>query len=213
VRGLFVTFEGIDHSGKTTMADAVSSRLEELGCEVVRCHEPGGTNISEAIRGVLLSRDSTGMLPETELWLYEAARMQLVGEVIVPALERGAVVVCDRYTDSTIAYQCHARGLDRALVEHANGIGSSGLAPDVTVILDLPPAIAAGRAEDEEDRIEAEGLGFQEAVRSGFLEIASANPGRCTIVDARLPFEEAEALAWEPIAQAMQAMGNFRGIC
>lgn len=183
--GVFVTLEGIDGCGKSTQVARLVSALESSGREVVALREPGGTNISEKIRALLLDPANGEMSADCELMLYEAARAQLVREVIEPALERGAVVVCDRFYDSTTAYQCVARGLDARLVGIANSLGSCGVAPDVTLVLDIDPEVAFARATAAgADRLEGEGLAFQRAVRAGYLGLASAEPSRVRLVDA-----------------------------
>lgn len=183
--GAFVTLEGVDGSGKSTQAAMLAERLEQQGYEVVALREPGGTPISEKVRALLLDPTNAEMADECELLLYEASRAQLVREVIEPALGRGAVVVCDRFADSTHAYQHGARGLSDELVTRANALGSCGVVPDVTVVLDMDPARALTRATaGGTDRLEAEGLAFQQRVRVDFLEVAKADPGRVRIVDA-----------------------------
>ncbi|MCH3943878.1 MAG: dTMP kinase [Atopobiaceae bacterium] len=183
--GVFVTLEGIDGCGKSTQVARLVSVLESSGREVVALREPGGTNISEKIRALLLDPANGEMSAQCELMLYEAARAQLVREVIEPALERGAVVVCDRFYDSTTAYQCVARGLDARLVGIANSLGSCGVAPDVTLLFDIDPEVAFARATaGGADRLEGEGLAFQRAVRAGYLGLASAEPSRVRLVDA-----------------------------
>ncbi len=184
-RGLFVTLEGIDGCGKTTQAARLATALEAVGCDVVRLREPGGTSISEKIRGLLLDASNAEMCPECELLLYEASRAQLVRQVIEPALERGAMVVCDRFFDSTLAYQEAARGLSSKTVRAANALGSCGVTPDRTVVLDIDPVVAFSRAtEGGVDRLEAEGLAFQNRVRTGYLRLAEEEPSRVRLVDA-----------------------------
>ena len=157
-RGAFITLEGVDGAGKSTQAAMLVCRLRESGFEVVSLREPGGTSISEKIRGLLLDPANAEMSDECELLLYEASRAQLVREVVEPALERGAVVVCDRFLDSTHAYQHGARGLPDELVRRANELGSCGVMPDVTLVLDMEPASAFSRATaGGQDRLEAEG--------------------------------------------------------
>ena len=184
-RGLVLTLEGIDGCGKTTQAARLADALEAAGCDVVRLREPGGTDISEKIRGLLLDPSNAEMCPECELLLYEASRAQLVRQVISPALERGAVVVCDRFFDSTLAYQEAARGLSSQVVRTANGLGSCGVTPHRTVVLDLEPAQALSRATaGGADRLEAEGLAFQQRVRDGYLRLVGEEPERVHLVDA-----------------------------
>lgn len=184
-RGAFITLEGVDGSGKSTQAAMLVCRLRESGFEVVSLREPGGTSISEKIRGLLLDPANAEMSDECELLLYEASRAQLVREVIEPALLRGAIVVCDRFYDSTHAYQHGGRGLSDALVSRANELGCCGLSPDVTLVLDIDPAAALARATAQgADRLEAEGLAFQQRVRKDYLALAKADPSRVCVVDA-----------------------------
>ena len=185
MRGVFITLEGADGCGKSTQAALLADALGVRGREVVRLREPGGTQISEKIRALLLDPANADMAPECELLLYEASRAQLTRQVIEPALARGAVVLCDRYYDSTYAYQAGGRGLDEALVRRANLLGSCGVAPARTLVLDLDPALGYARATSGgADRMEAEGLAFQERVRAAYLRLAAAEPDRVRVVDA-----------------------------
>lgn len=184
-RGTFITFEGVDGSGKSTQASLLVERLREQRREVVALREPGGTPISEKIRALLLDPENAEMADECELLLYEASRAQLVREVIEPALLRGAIVVCDRFYDSTHAYQHGGRGLSDVLVSRANELGCCGLSPDVTLVLDIDPAAALARATAQgADRLEAEGLAFQQRVRKDYLALAKADPARVRVIDA-----------------------------
>lgn len=185
--GVFITFEGVDGAGKSTQCTLVCAALAQAGREVVRLREPGGTPIGEKIRTILLDTGSAGMSAVCELLLYEAARAQLIAQVIEPALAAGKVVVSDRFYDSTTAYQGVARDLGAACVQDANRLACGSVAPDRTVLLDLDPVGAFGRAlqRGEADRLELEGEAFQERVRAGFLAVAQADPDRVRTVDAR----------------------------
>ena len=192
--GFFITFEGIEGSGKSTQASLLAAFLEEKGSAVVAVREPGGTPIGEKLRAVLLGDEGAGMDPWTELLLYEACRAELVAKVIRPALGAGKVVICDRYTDSTLAYQGYGRGLDKDAVRELNKTASGGLTPDVTILVDCEveeglrratERIEAGSGGDgvqKEDRFEKESVDFHQRVRAGFHEIAAADPGRVRTV-------------------------------
>lgn len=192
--GMLITLEGVDGCGKSTQAGLLVEALQAAGHEVVRLREPGGTRLSEKIRLMVLDPGNDDMCDECELLLYEAARAQLVREVVQPALERGAVVVCDRFYDSTYAYQAGARGLDVDLVKTANTLGSCGFVPDATIVFDIEPEAAYGRAINEgADRLEGEGMGFQQRVRAGYLRLAEEEPERVHVIDARGSIEVVRA--------------------
>ena len=212
-RGAFITLEGVDGSGKSTQAALLAGRLREAGFEVVSLREPGGTPISEKIRALLLDPANSAMADECELLLYEASRAQLVCEVIEPALERGAIVVCDRFHDSTHAYQHGARGLSDDLVSKANALGCCGVEPDVTLVLDMDPSDAFARATaDGQDRLEAEGLAFQRRVRADYLALAAAEPARIVVVNAAGGTDEVAARIDEVLAhRGIPVGGEGRG--
>ena len=184
-RGVFITFEGGDGAGKTTHIRFLASTLEERGYEVLCLREPGGTGIGEKLRAILLDPAHKEMAPECELLIYEAARAQIVNQVIKPALERGAVVLCDRFYDSTIAYQVHGRGLDEEFTRLANGFACCGAHPDRTILM-VPPSAQDGLQRATRsggaDRIEQEGAGFHERVRQGFALLAQQEPQRVRTV-------------------------------
>ncbi|MDR2587110.1 MAG: dTMP kinase [Coriobacteriales bacterium] len=184
--GVFITFEGGEGVGKSTHILLLALRLEAAGVEVLRLREPGGTRIGEAIRQILLDPTNGEMDDVSELLLYEAARAQLVAQIIEPALARGVTVLCDRFTDSTLAYQGVARGLGLEPVERANYLGSKGLVPRRTIILTHDPREALERATEEgADRLEAEGLAFHTRVLEGFTRIAERDPERVRLVQSR----------------------------
>jgi dTMP kinase len=183
-RGTFITFEGIEGSGKSTQAALLKAFLEERGHEVLVTREPGGSPIGEQIRRVLLDPANHSMVPLAELLLYEASRCQHVEVVIRPALEAGKTVICDRFFDASTAYQGYARGLGIALVGELNLVATGGRKPDLTIVLDLPVDIGLRRLGRNLDRIEREAVEFHERVRQGYLRIAEEEPGRVKVVNA-----------------------------
>jgi dTMP kinase len=209
-RGLFITLEGGEGSGKSTQLDLLACRLTAAGMPLRVLREPGGTTVGELVRATLLDPGHTGMDPVAELLLYEASRAQLVAQVIEPALAAGEVVLCDRFYDSTTAYQGFARNLPLDVVRRLNAIATGGLAPDRTLVLDIDPALGIARATKQGvDRLEAESLAFHRRVREGFLAIAAEEPRRVRVVDASgdvgsVAREVAAALAdLEPLAGAL----------
>jgi len=197
-RGFFVTIEGIEGAGKSTLAEALAARLREAGREVVLTREPGGTSVGDAIRKILLESGEF-MSDRAELLLFEASRAQHVDGVIAPAIQRGAVVICDRFTDSSIAYQGGARKIDSDTVASLNEFAVRGVTPDMTILLDLPAEVGLARQKGV-DRISAEGLAFHESVRQGYLAIARAEPGRVVVLDAAESPDVVVERAWEAIA-------------
>ncbi|MFA7248739.1 MAG: dTMP kinase [Dehalococcoidia bacterium] len=199
--GWFVTLEGGEGAGKSTQIAALARLATVAGLEVVTCREPGGTPLGERLRSALLSTEAgeTTPAPAAELLVFTAARAQLVAEVIRPALERGALVICDRFSDSTMAYQHYGRGLDRAMVEAANHAATQGLVPDLTVLLDLPPEQAFQRGDRGGDYLEREDMAFHRRVRRGFLELAAAEPERWLVLDATHPEMQITHAAWERV--------------
>jgi dTMP kinase len=182
---LFVTFEGLDGSGKSTQLRRAAQWLRESGaaCEVT--HEPGGTPLGEAIRGLFLDHRYGETEGGVEMLLVFASRRQHLVEVIDPALRRGVHVLCDRFTDSTVAYQGYGRGVARDLIGEVDRLATGGRRPDLTLLLDVPPAMARQRRHrGAADRLDAEGLAFYERVRAGYLEIAANEPKRVMVIDA-----------------------------
>lgn len=185
VRGVFVTVEGCEGTGKSTQAARLAAALRDAGLSVTEVREPGGTRLGEAVREVVLDRAHDGLDSRAELLLYEAARAELTSRVILPALASGGAVVCDRYYDSTTAYQGYGRELPLDQVVRLNDFAASGLAPDLTIVLDLDPAEGLSRATGAgADRLESEALSFHERVREGFLRIAAEEPERVVVVSA-----------------------------
>lgn len=185
VRGVFITVEGCEGTGKSTQVALLAEALRETGLVVTEVREPGGTPVSEVVRTVLLNREHDGLDPRAELLLYEASRAELVSRVIRPALAAGGAVICDRFFDSTTAYQGYGRELPLDQVVRLNQFAASGLVPDLTIVLDLDPAEGLTRATGSGvDRLEAEHLTFHERVREGFLKIAADDPDRVVVVPA-----------------------------
>lgn len=192
MKGKFISFEGIEGTGKSTQAKLLQQSLLGLGYEVILTEEPGGTLISLRIREILLSVDHTNMKPLTELLLYNAARAQHIEEVILPALNRGAVVITDRFTDSTFAYQGYGRGIDLKLLESIDRIATNGLRPDMTILLDLDveTGLKRNRRINKTDRLELEDVEFHKRVRKGYHELAAKEPERIKVLDASGGIEE-----------------------
>jgi dTMP kinase len=191
-QGQFITFEGMDGCGKTTQLRLLAQHLREHGREVVETVEPGGTEIGRQIRRILLDPANTAIQPRTELLLYFASRAQNVDEVIRPALDAGSVVLCDRFTDSTLVYQGCGRGLDSAVVLDLDRIACRGLRPDATILIDIDLETSLGRAKrrnerygQSESRIDDESAAFHENVRKGYLALAAAEPARFIVIDGR----------------------------
>jgi dTMP kinase len=190
---LFITFEGVEGSGKTSQIQRLKKYLTQKGihCRVTR--EPGGCSIGEKIRKILLNPDHREMVPTTELLLYEAARAQHVKEVIKPFLKKEGVVLCDRFSDATLAYQGYGRRIDLKWIQHLNHFASQGIRPDVTFLLDCPSDVGLKRAirrirtlkQEREERFEMEEIKFHRRVRKGYLAIAKKEPWRVKVIDTR----------------------------
>jgi len=191
-KGIFITFEGCEGAGKSTQVRLLKEYLEKSGKDVVITREPGGTAISEKIRQIILDRHNIEMDIVTEALLYAASRAQHVAEVISPALSLGKIVVCDRFSDSTVAYQSYARGLDLKLIETLNGICEKGCEPDITFFLDIPPEEGLSRkgGADKADRLESEAFEFHKKVYNGYKELAKEYPKRIITIDAIGSLEE-----------------------
>jgi len=196
----FITFEGGDGTGKTTQLQALESHLRGKGRSCVSTREPGGTSLGKLIRQVLLEVGKQPIASPTELFLYLADRAQHVQEVILPAIDGGKIVLCDRYTDSTLAYQGYGRGIDLGLLRQLNEFANRAVKPDLTLLLDCPVELGlsrtaqrqsnAGSARSREDRFEREKVEFHEKVRDGFLAMARAEPQRFRIIDASRSVEQ-----------------------
>ena len=191
-KGFFVTIEGCEGVGKSTLLRGLEEYLETAGRDAVFTREPGGTEVAERIRAVILDPENAAMTPTAELLLYAAARAQHTEEKIIPAVRDGKLVICDRYSDSTLAYQSYARGLDRGECLAADEIARRGIKPDLTVFLDLSPERGFARkgGADKGDRLEREKIDFHERVYAGFRAIAESDPDRVVAVDASKSKEE-----------------------
>jgi dTMP kinase len=188
---MFITFEGPEGSGKTTQIQALFSYLTDRGHDVRLTREPGGTAIGDQIRRILLDPDNRAMIPEAEILLFSASRAQLVGQVVRPALERGTIVICDRFADSTIAYQGYGYGLDLESLRMITHFATGGLVPDLTVYLDIDvqEGLRRKRAASRQDteawnRLDRKAVDFHNRVREGYLALAQAEPDRWLIIDA-----------------------------
>lgn len=197
-RGRFITLEGIEGAGKSSLQQSLAAALRARGTEVDVTREPGGTPLAEQIRELVLARRTEGMPPATETLLMFAARAAHVAERIEPALARGSWVLCDRFTDTTRAYQGAGRAQSAATIEQLAAIAHPGLTPDLTLLLDLPPEMGLARARGRAgkgDRFEDEQLGFFTRARAGFLELARREPGRVRVIDATQPADRVLAAA------------------
>lgn len=207
-KGAFITLEGDDGVGKSTQADLLARALEASGYEVLRVHEPGGTVLGEKIRSLLLDKDNDGMAPLAELFLYEAARAQVMQDIVCPALEQGKVVICDRFVDSTLAYQGYGRGLERDMVRNLNSLACCGIMPACTLLLALDPDLASTRVRERSadgagDRMECAGDDFHARLRQGFFEIAQDEPSRVRLIDASGTIDEIHELVCACVQEAL----------
>ena len=198
----FIVFEGGDGSGKSTQARSLSRRLRNRGIKVLRTREPGGTPLGQSLRRLLKSGDP--MAPISELMLFEAARAQLVQQVIRPFLDQGGVVIADRFTSSTVAYQGYGRGLDRELIERLNREATGGLEPDLTVLLDLPVKKALARKEGENagvngDKFDDAPVDFHRKIRRGYRALAASDPEGWLVLDGERPPEELSRVVWAKV--------------
>jgi dTMP kinase len=204
IAGRFITFEGGEGAGKSTQLARLAARLRADGATVLGLREPGGTPFGEKMRDVL-KQPGTSLAPAAEALLFASCRAQLVTDVIVPALTAGQVVVCDRFIDSTVAYQAGGRGLDRAQIEAANRLACGAVRPDLTILLDLDPARGLGRASvrdhGQPDRFEVLGAEFHRQVRALYHTLAKEEPGRFFVVDAARPPEAVEEEIWHEVAR------------
>jgi dTMP kinase len=203
-RGRLIAFEGVEGAGKSTQVELLRQALEKAGHRVVTTREPGGTPLGEQVRSILLD-PASALEARTEALLFAASRAQLVEQVIRPALERGEVVLCDRYLDSSLAYQGAARGLGVEAVAAINRFATAGLVPDLVVLLRLDPAEGLARGRGGRDRIERQDLEFHRRVARGFLDLAAADPDRFVVIDAAAPPDQVAA---EVRAAVLRTLGS-----
>jgi len=206
-RGRFITIEGPDGSGKTTQVERLAERLRSAGHEVLVTREPGGTRLGEQLREILLARHG-GVEPTdalTDAFVFEAARRQLVRQVIRPALADGSIVVCGRYSDSTLAYQGYGAGAPLDVLRAIDAAATDGLRPNLTILLDLPVEVGLARkGPDETTRFEAEqDVAFHRRVRTGFLALAADEPDRFAVVDATITVDEVADEVWSIVAEML----------
>jgi dTMP kinase len=192
MKGRFISLEGIEGTGKSTQAKLLSDYLKDKGFNIVLTEEPGGTQIGLRIRELLLSVEHKGMTAVTELLLYNASRSQHIREIILPAISRGAIVITDRFTDSTIAYQGFGRGIDPGLIDSIDLIATERLRPDITILLDLDAEVGLKRNKgiNKIDRLELEDLEFHQRVRNGYYSLAEKEPERIKLIDASAGIQE-----------------------
>lgn len=206
---LFITFEGGEGCGKSVQARALYKRLSQLVIPVVLTHEPGGTSLSRKLGRWLKWAQDTGISPLAELLLFNTSRTQLVDEVIRPNLEKGKVVICDRYADSTTAYQSYGRGLDLEMVKAINNVATQGLKPNLTVLLDISVDEGLARKKTKrQDRFERENIAFHQRVREGYLKLAASDPGRWLVVDATQSRAKIEQIIWQRVSQLFSRKGG-----
>jgi len=212
--GFFITFEGVEGCGKTTQIKSLSDHLTDAGYRTVLTREPGGCPIADKIRSILLDADNRGMVPLTELMLYAAARAQHVAEIILPALESDAIVLCDRFTDATLAYQHFGRGIDRSVIDTLNSLACCSVRPDLTVLMDCDVATGLARAKNRieatsgprEERFELEALTFHQHVRDGYLQLAAEQVERFLKVSASGTIDEISAMITEQVLERLNAV-------
>lgn len=188
-KGLFITFEGGDGCGKTTQLNLVAKYFEENGKEVILTREPGSIGLGQELRKIILHYDGD-IAPTSEAFLFLADRAQHIAKLVKPAIDAGKIVLCDRHTDSSIAYQGYGRGEDIEQIKHLNNIATQDITPDLTFVFDVSEKIAQERVGNEKDRMESAGNEFHKRVRNGYLEIAKQEPQRVKVIDANLSIEK-----------------------
>jgi dTMP kinase len=201
--GLFITFEGGEGCGKSTQSRLLLKKLEQQNVPVVLTHEPGGTALGNEVRKTLKRKRDSFISPQAELFLLAASRAQLVAELIRPALEEGKVVLCDRFTHSTMVYQGYGRGLDFTAIKMVNNMATGYLNPDLIILLDISPEQGLARKRSLKDRFELEDLSFHRRVREGYLKMAAAEPDHWLVIDASLPKGKIAEIIWDRVSQLL----------
>lgn len=201
---LFITFEGGEGCGKSTQSKILNRRLKKLALPALLIHEPGTTALGEKVTRLLKWSQNIKISPLAELLLFNVSRVQLVEEVIKPNLKKGVTVICDRYSDSTTAYQGYGRGLEMSVVKAANSLGTQGLVPDLTILLDMLVEKGLERNKDKKpDRFETENLNFHRKVREGYLKLAKAEPERWLVIDATKSVEAIAGIIWQKVSKIL----------
>jgi dTMP kinase len=203
--GLFITFEGGEGCGKSNHSRLLLKKLEQQNIPVVLTHEPGGTALGDELRKTLKKKRGSSVSSQAELFIVAASRAELVAEVIRPSLEQGKVVICDRFTHSTVVYQGYGRGLDFTAIQMVNNMATRHLNPDLIVLLDIPPEQGLARKQSLKDRFELEDLSFHRRVRDGYLKMAAAEPDRWLVIDASLPRSKVAGIIWDRVSQLLPA--------
>ena len=204
--GLFITFEGGEGCGKSTHSKLLLKKLEQQNIPAILTHEPGGTPLGDELRKTLKRKRHTSISPQSELFLLAASRAQLVAAVIRPALEEGKVVLCDRFTHSTMVYQGYGRGLDFTAIKMVNNMATRHLNPDLIVLLDIQPEQGLARKRSLKDRFELEDLSFHRRVREGYVKMAAAEPDRWLVIDASLPKAKTAEIIWDRVSRLLPGL-------
>jgi dTMP kinase len=209
--GLFIAFEGGEGCGKSTQSELLLKKFQQQNIPAVLTHEPGGTALGNELRRALKRERGSFISPQAELFLVAASRAQLVAEVIRPALEEGKVIICDRFTYSTLVYQGYGRGLELSFVETVNNIATQNLKPDLTILLDISPEQGLARKGSLRDRFELEDLSFHRRVREGYLRMVAAESERWLVIDASLPKEKVAGIIWDRVSKLLPSHPSLRG--
>jgi dTMP kinase len=208
---LFITFEGGEGCGKSTQSRLLLKKLHQQNIPAVLTHEPGGTALGNELRKTLKRKRGSSISPQAELFLFAASRAQLLAELIRPALEEGKLVICDRFTYSTLVYQGYGRGLDLAAIETVNNMATQNLKPDLAILLDISPEQGLARKRSLKDRFELEDLPFHRRVREGYLKMAAAEPDRWLVIDASLPKGKIAEIIWDRVSRLLPSHSSLRG--